>query len=76
MAKLGMRTLLAVGQGSSKESRLVVMKWLGAANKRAAPVAFVGKGVCFDSGGLSLKPPEAMEDMKWDMGGGGGGRGS
>ena len=71
MAKLGMRTLLAVGQGSSKESRLVVMKWLGAANKRAAPVAFVGKGVCFDSGGLSLKPADAMEDMKWDMGGGG-----
>ncbi|HEY3813026.1 MAG TPA: leucyl aminopeptidase [Caulobacteraceae bacterium] len=70
MAKLGMRTLLAVGQGSSKESRLVVMKWMGGA-KTAAPVAFVGKGVCFDSGGLSLKPPGAMEDMKWDMGGGG-----
>ena len=71
MQKLGMRTLLAVGQGSSKESRLVVIKWLGATNKRAAPIAFVGKGVCFDSGGLSLKPADAMEDMKWDMGGGG-----
>ncbi len=71
MARLGMRTLLAVGQGSSKDSRLVVMKWTGAANKRGQPIAFVGKGVCFDSGGLSLKPPEAMEDMKWDMGGGG-----
>ena len=47
------------------------MKWNGAANKRAQPIAFVGKGVCFDSGGLSLKTPEGMEDMKWDMGGGG-----
>jgi leucyl aminopeptidase len=70
MAKLGMRTLLAVGQGSSKESRLVVISWMGG-TKTARPVAFVGKGVCFDSGGLSLKPPEGMEDMKWDMGGGG-----
>ncbi len=71
MAKLGMNTLLAVGMGSTKESRLVVMRWNGAADKKAQPIAFVGKGVCFDSGGLSLKPPEAMEDMKWDMGGGG-----
>jgi leucyl aminopeptidase len=71
MEKLGMRTLLAVGQGSSKASQLVVMRWNGATDKAAQPIAFVGKGVCFDSGGLSLKPPEAMEDMKWDMGGGG-----
>jgi leucyl aminopeptidase len=70
MAKLGMRTLLAVGQGSTKDSQLVVMRWNGAA-KTAKPIAFVGKGVCFDSGGLSLKPADAMEDMKWDMGGGG-----
>jgi leucyl aminopeptidase len=69
MAELGMRTLLAVGQGSVKESRLVVMRWNGASDKAAQPVAFVGKGVCFDSGGLSLKPADAMEDMKWDMGG-------
>ena len=71
MEKLGMRTLLAVGMGSTKDSQLVVMRWNGAADKNAQPIAFVGKGVCFDSGGLSLKPPEAMEDMKWDMGGGG-----
>ena len=71
MARLGMRTLLAVGQGSAKDSQLVVMRWTGATNKKAPPIAFVGKGVCFDSGGLSLKTPEGMEDMKWDMGGGG-----
>jgi leucyl aminopeptidase len=61
--------LLAVGQGSEHESQLVVMRWEGAGKSKSAPIAFVGKGVCFDSGGLSLKPPEAMEDMKWDMGG-------
>src|SRR3569833_1642243 len=71
MEMRGMRTLLAVGMGSTKDSQLVVMCWNGAADKNAQPIAFVGKGVCFDSGGLSLKPPEAMEDMKWDMGGGG-----
>ena len=71
MRKLGMTCLLAVGQGSVKESQLVVMRWNGAADADAQPVAFVGKGVCFDSGGLSLKPADAMEDMKWDMGGGG-----
>jgi leucyl aminopeptidase len=68
---LGMRTLLAVGRGSRKESQLVVMRWNGAADKAAQPIAFIGKGVCFDSGGLSLKQPEAMEEMKWDMGGAG-----
>jgi leucyl aminopeptidase len=68
MRKLGMGALLGVGQGSAHESRLVVMRWNG--GKRGAdPVAFVGKGVCFDSGGLSIKPAQGMEDMKGDMAG-------
>ncbi|MBL8772284.1 MAG: leucyl aminopeptidase [Phenylobacterium sp.] len=71
MMKLGMGSLLAVGQGSIRESQLVVMKWMGAADKSAQPIAFVGKGVCFDTGGISIKPAENMEDMKWDMGGAG-----
>jgi leucyl aminopeptidase len=58
-----------VGQGSERESQLVVMRWNGARNKNEAPVAFVGKGVCFDSGGLSLKPGASMMGMKGDMGG-------
>jgi leucyl aminopeptidase len=70
MRELRMRTLLAVGQGSEHESQLVVMHWNGAP-KSKRPIAFVGKGVCFDSGGLSLKPAGAMEQMKWDMGGAG-----
>lgn len=68
-AKIGMRALLAVGQGSAFDSRVVVMRWNGAANKDAQPVAFIGKGVCFDSGGISIKPGAGMEDMKGDMGG-------
>jgi leucyl aminopeptidase len=71
MMKLGMGSLLAVGQGSIRDSQLVVMKWMGAADKSAQPIAFVGKGVCFDTGGISIKPAENMEDMKWDMGGAG-----
>ncbi|MBW8815896.1 MAG: leucyl aminopeptidase [Caulobacterales bacterium] len=71
MMKLGMGSLLGVGQGSVRESQLVVIKWMGAADKSAQPVAFVGKGVCFDTGGISIKPAENMEDMKWDMGGAG-----
>jgi leucyl aminopeptidase len=71
MTALGMGSLLGVGQGSVRESQLVVIKWLGAADKSAQPVAFVGKGVCFDTGGISLKPADGMEDMKWDMGGAG-----
>jgi leucyl aminopeptidase len=71
MAALGMGSLLGVGQGSVRESQLVVMKWLGADDKSAQPVAFVGKGVCFDTGGISIKPADGMEDMKWDMGGAG-----
>jgi len=70
MEKLGMRALLGVGQGSAHESRMVVMQWDGAA-KSKKPVAFVGKGVTFDSGGISLKPGPGMEEMKWDMGGAG-----
>jgi leucyl aminopeptidase len=69
MRKLGMNTLLAVGQGSAHDSRLVVMQWNGARRGKQAPVAFVGKGVCFDSGGLSLKPANSMMGMKGDMGG-------
>ena len=70
MEALGMGALLGVGQGSARESRLVVMRWNGAA-KRTKPVAFVGKGVTFDTGGISIKPSGGMEDMKWDMGGAG-----
>jgi leucyl aminopeptidase len=71
MAKLGMGSLLGVGQGSRRESKLVVIQWKGAKDKSAQPVAFVGKGVCFDTGGISIKPAEGMEDMKWDMAGAG-----
>lgn len=71
MMKLGMGSLLGVGQGSIRESQLAVIKWYGADDKSAQPVAFVGKGVCFDTGGISIKPAENMEDMKWDMGGAG-----
>ena len=69
MGKLGMNALLGVGRGSSRESRLVAMRWNGARSKRTKPIAVVGKGVCFDSGGISIKPSAGMEDMKGDMGG-------
>jgi leucyl aminopeptidase len=69
MTKLGMGSLLGVGQGSDKASRLVVLKWMGAKDKKGAPVALVGKGVTFDTGGISLKPGLNMQDMKGDMGG-------
>jgi leucyl aminopeptidase len=69
MKKLGMRALLGVGQGSAEESRVVIMKWLGAKDEKAQPIAFVGKGVVFDTGGISIKPAAGMEDMKGDMGG-------
>ena len=68
LKKIGMTSLLAVGQGSRQESHVVVMEWKGG-KKSEKPLAFIGKGVCFDSGGLSLKPAKSMEDMKWDMGG-------
>jgi leucyl aminopeptidase len=71
MMKLGMGSLLGVGQGSVRESQLAILKWNGAADKNAQPIAFIGKGVCFDTGGISIKPAENMEDMKWDMGGAG-----
>lgn len=68
LAQIGMRALLGVGQGSIKESRVVVMRWNGGA-KDEPPVAFIGKGVTFDTGGISIKPAAGMEDMKGDMGG-------
>jgi len=68
MKQLGMNALLGVGQGSARESRVVVMRWNGG-KKGDAPVCFVGKGVCFDTGGISIKPAASMEDMKGDMAG-------
>ena len=68
MKKLGMNALLGVAQGSAHEPKVVVMRWNG--GKRGTdPVAFIGKGVCFDSGGISIKPAQGMEDMKGDMAG-------
>jgi leucyl aminopeptidase len=68
MRKLGMGALLGVGQGSAHEPKVVVMRWSG--GKRGGdPIAFIGKGVCFDSGGISIKPAQGMEDMKGDMAG-------
>ncbi len=69
MEKLGMGSLLCVGQGSASPSKLVVMQWNGGGDE--APFAFVGKGVVFDTGGISLKPAAGMEDMTMDMGGAG-----
>ncbi len=70
LAELGMRTLLSVGQGSDSPSKVVVMQWNGG-DKDDAPLALVGKGVVFDTGGISLKPAGGMEDMTMDMGGAG-----
>jgi len=70
LAALGMGSLLCVGQGSASPSKMVVMQWNGGA-KGAAPLALVGKGVVFDTGGISLKPAGGMEDMTMDMGGAG-----
>jgi leucyl aminopeptidase len=84
MAKLGFGALLGVAQGSAQEPRMVVIEWHGTgeagggggkgkkkAGKGARPIAFVGKGVTFDTGGISIKPAAGMEDMKWDMAGAG-----
>ena len=72
MKKLGMGSLLGVAQGSAHKPRLVAMSWNGAPKaKNKAPICFVGKGVTFDTGGISIKPSANMEDMKWDMGGAG-----
>jgi leucyl aminopeptidase len=68
MKKLGMNALLGVGQGSRKDSRMVIMRWNGG-KKGTPPIAFIGKGVCFDTGGISIKPAAGMEDMKGDMAG-------
>ncbi|HEX5237707.1 MAG TPA: leucyl aminopeptidase [Sphingomicrobium sp.] len=69
MEKLGMGALLGVAQGSSREGRLLILKWNGGG--AGQPTAFVGKGVTFDTGGISIKPAAGMEAMKWDMGGAG-----
>jgi len=75
MRELGMGALLGVGQGSARESRAVIMRWRGgksakdSAKSKSQPIAFVGKGVCFDTGGISIKPAAGMEDMKGDMAG-------
>ena len=71
MKSLGMNALLGVGQGSTNSSYLAIMRWNGDKSSKEKPVAFVGKGVCFDTGGISLKPARFMEDMKYDMGGAG-----
>ena len=69
LTALNMNTLLAVGQGSARPSRVAIMHWNGAKSKRTKPVCFVGKGVVFDTGGYSIKPAAGMEGMKGDMGG-------
>jgi len=69
MEKLGMGALLGVAQGSVREARLLVLRWNGGG--KGQPTAFVGKGVTFDTGGISIKPAAGMEAMKWDMGGAG-----
>lgn len=69
LKKIGMRALLGVGQGSSQPSQVVIMRWNGAKNAKDHPIAFIGKGVVFDTGGISIKPAAGMEDMKGDMAG-------
>jgi len=69
MKKLGMGSLLGVGRGSVNESFLVTLEWNGNKKDKKAPLSFVGKGVCFDTGGISLKPAKFMEEMKYDMAG-------
>ncbi|RHW16401.1 leucyl aminopeptidase [Sphingomonas gilva] len=71
MREAGMGALLGVSQGSVREARLLAMHWNGTGNDADPPLALVGKGVTFDTGGISLKPGPGMEDMKWDMGGAG-----
>ena len=68
MKELGMHALLGVGQGSEHDSRMVIMRWNGG-KRDDKPIAFIGKGVCFDTGGVSIKPAAGMEDMKGDMAG-------
>lgn len=70
MEKLGMGSLLCVNQGSVREPRLLIMRWNGG-EEGGTPLALIGKGVTFDTGGISIKPAAGMESMKWDMGGAG-----
>jgi len=69
LKKLGMHSLLGVGRGSANESFLVTLEWYGNKKNKKLPLSFVGKGVCFDTGGISLKPAKFMEEMKYDMAG-------
>ena len=69
LEKLGMHSLLGVGRGSTNESFLVTLEWYGNKKDKKAPLSFVGKGVCFDTGGISLKPAKFMDEMKYDMAG-------
>ena len=71
LRSLGMLALLGVAQGSVKPARVMIMRWNGSNDKKKQPIAFIGKGVTFDTGGISIKPSGGMEDMKWDMGGAG-----
>jgi leucyl aminopeptidase len=71
MADLGMNALLGVALGSSQPPRLLAMRWNGSSDTSTPPVLFIGKGVTFDTGGISIKPAAGMEAMKWDMGGAG-----
>ena len=71
MGKLGMGALLGVGQGSERPPRLLAMRWTGAPEAKGKPVVLIGKGITFDTGGISIKPALGMESMKWDMGGAG-----
>jgi len=71
MEKLGMGALLGVSLGSARPPRLLALRWDGTGGRQKSPVALVGKGVTFDTGGISIKPAQGMEDMKWDMGGAG-----
>jgi len=71
MAALGMGALLGVAQGSVRKPRLLAMKWDGTGGAQETPLVLIGKGVTFDTGGISIKPAAGMEDMKWDMGGAG-----
>jgi leucyl aminopeptidase len=71
MTELGMGALLGVAQGSVRPPRILAMRWNGAGDEGKKPVVFVGKGITFDTGGISIKPAQGMEGMKWDMGGAG-----
>ena len=71
LKSIGMNALLGVAQGSVRPARVMLMSWNGSRSKNSQPIAFIGKGVTFDTGGISIKPSSGMEDMKWDMGGAG-----